>query len=81
MMRPENAIYCLPRTSSCISVFRGFEVQTKGHSVCGVQIEIVGELWGFPCVTFQNLSLFIVDVSLHRAFGRTSFNLNGCGLS
>ena len=43
-----------------VSQFLG-DFQTKGHSdfaVCGVLIEIVGELWGLPCVTIQFFSLF-----------------------
>ena len=59
MMRPESAIHFSSKNFP-VSQFLG-DFQTKGRSdfaVCGVQIEIVCELCGFPCVTFQSLSLF-----------------------
>ena len=59
MMRPESAIDFSSKNFP-VSQFLGY-FQTKGHSdfaVCGMLIEIVGELWGLPCVTIQNLSLF-----------------------
>ena len=52
MMRPESAI---DLNSPCISVSRDF--QTNFQLSFGVQIEMVGELWGFPCLTWRNLSL------------------------
>ena len=76
----------LTRKSPCISVFRGFS--DKRPYVCGVQIEILGELWSFPCVTYipESIYLCVHSLLLTLVFtelleGPSSFHLDGCGLS
>ena len=57
MMKPESTIDFSSKNYPLY--LRDFQTKCQHSSaVCGVQIEMVGELWGLPCFTRRNLSLF-----------------------
>ena len=57
MMRPESAI---DFPSKNFPLYLSFYRQNPSDfAVCGVQIEIVGELWGFPCVVIMAEFIFV----------------------